>query len=84
MICDTGALARQYRQRGTRQLRGYAQSKRVGECCSFVVKLKTVSTLGCIHTMRRINYFRARGMRLGLLFNFGMPRVEIHCAADGV
>ncbi len=39
-----------------------------------VVELKAVSTLTDDHRGQVLNYFRATGMKLGILLNFGNPR----------
>jgi GxxExxY protein len=42
-----------------------------------LVELKAVSALDKIHRAQCVNYLRATGLRLCLLLNFGLPRVEI-------
>jgi GxxExxY protein len=42
-----------------------------------VVELKTVMALNDAHRAQCLNYLRATGLRLGLLINFGAPRLEV-------
>jgi len=44
---------------------------------SIVVEIKALDCLSRIHQAQCMNYLRATGLRLALLLNFGMPRVEI-------
>ncbi len=41
-----------------------------------VVELKAVDALGSSHVGQVLNYLRANGLKVGLLFNFGRPKVE--------
>ncbi len=44
---------------------------------SVLVEVKDVERLGSTHTAQCLNYLKATGIRIGLLMNFGTPRVEI-------
>jgi len=44
---------------------------------SVVVEIKAVRTIDDAHWAQCINYLKATGLRLGLLLNFGKPRLEI-------
>jgi GxxExxY protein len=50
----------------------------------FLVALETVEALDGVHRMQSINYFKATGMQLGLLLDFGRPRPEIKRVAHGL
>ncbi len=43
---------------------------------AIVVELKAVSQLNSSHVGQLLNYLKASGLRVGLLFNFGRPRLE--------
>ncbi len=49
-----------------------------------LVALETVEALEGVHRMQSINYFKATGMQLGLLLDFGKPRPEIKRVAHGL
>lgn len=42
-----------------------------------IIELKTVETLTRDHVSQVINYLRASGLSVGLLINFGLPRIQI-------
>lgn len=42
-----------------------------------VVELKVVEALSAAHAAQVLNYLKASGLPVGLLFNFGKPRVEV-------
>ena len=42
-----------------------------------IIEVKTVRTLEDTHKAQCLNYLKATGIRLGLLINFGSPRVEV-------
>ncbi len=42
-----------------------------------IVETKAVRTLGDIHMAQCLNYLKATGLKLGLLLNFGVPRVTV-------
>ena len=42
-----------------------------------IVELKTARHIEDIHLAQTLNYLKATGFRLGLILNFGKPRVEI-------
>ncbi len=42
-----------------------------------VVELKTVDVLSAAHSAQVLNYLKAGGLPVGLLFNFGKPRGEV-------
>jgi GxxExxY protein len=55
----------------------------VGQFCAdlfvdgkVIVELKAVSTLAPEHSAQTINYLKATGIEVGLLINFGRPKVE--------
>jgi GxxExxY protein len=41
-----------------------------------IVELKAVSTLAAEHKAQVINYLKATGIEVGLLINFGNPKIE--------
>ena len=42
-----------------------------------IVELKTAKRIEDIHLAQTLNYLKATGLKLGLIINFGKPRVEI-------
>ena len=48
-----------------------------------LVELKSAKALDPAHHAQCINYLKASGLRLGLLLNFGNPRMEIKRVANG-
>ena len=42
-----------------------------------LVELKALKVLNEVHLAQCLNYLKATGLRLCLLFNFGAPRVEV-------
>ncbi len=42
-----------------------------------IVELKAVRTLEPVHRAQCVNYLRASGKLVGLLLNFGLPRVDV-------
>jgi len=49
-----------------------------------LVELKAVKALDEAHRAQCVNYLKATGLRLGLLLNFGKPRLEIKRVANGL
>lgn len=43
-----------------------------------LVELKAVRSLDEVHSSQVLNYLNATRLRVGLLLNFGTPRVEVH------
>jgi len=50
---------------------------------TLLVELKAAKALDQAHHAQCINYLKASGLRLGLLLNFGNPRLEIKRVANG-
>jgi GxxExxY protein len=44
---------------------------------SIVIELKVVEALSAAHAAQVLNYLKASGLPVGLLLNFGKPRVEV-------
>ena len=51
---------------------------------TLLVELKAAKALDPAHHAQCINYLKASGLRLGLLLNFGTPRLEIKRVANGL
>jgi GxxExxY protein len=43
-----------------------------------VVELKAVRDIDSVHRAQCLNYLRASGLPLGLVINFGRPRIDVH------
>jgi GxxExxY protein len=48
-----------------------------------VVEIKMVKALEECHKAQCLNYLRATGLRIGLLVNFGQPRIEVKRVING-
>ena len=44
---------------------------------TMIVELKVAKEITAIHEAQLINYLRATGIRIGLILNFGQPRLGI-------
>jgi len=44
---------------------------------SVIIELKAVTALNQVHFAQCMNYLKATGLTLGLLINFGNPKVEV-------
>lgn len=42
-----------------------------------IIEIKAVSDLNQIHAAQTLNYLKATGIQVALLFNFGKPRIEV-------
>ena len=83
------ALAHQLRKDGMkieqqRPIKVYYDDVVVGEyfadlivAGTVIVELKTAKRIEDIHLAQTLNYLKATGLKLGLILNFGKPRVEI-------
>ena len=83
------ALALELEERGIlferqRQLDIYYKNQLVGQYkadlvieAKLIIELKAVSAFNARHKAQVINYLRATGLNVGLLLNFGMPRLGI-------
>jgi len=49
-----------------------------------VIELKAVSAINNKHLAQCLNYLKATNMRLGLLINFGVDRVQVKRVANGL
>jgi GxxExxY protein len=61
----------------------YFQGKVIGQYFAdimvdnkLILELKTVDAIANIHIAQVLNYLRATGINLGLILNFGKPRLE--------
>ena len=55
-------------------------SNTLGDLCvedNIVVELKSIKQLTEIHEAQLINYLKATDKKLGLLINFGTPKIQI-------
>lgn len=50
---------------------------------SVLIELKAVRALDEVHKAQCLNYLKAAGLRVGLLLNFGLPRLEIKRLVNG-
>ena len=48
-----------------------------------IIELKAVKTLNEIHQAQLLNYLKATELHLGLLINFGTPKIEIKRMVNG-
>ncbi len=83
------ALAHQLRKDGMkieqqRPIKVYYDNLVVGEYFAdliaegtVIVELKAVKNIEDIHLAQTLNYLKVTGLKLGLIINFGKPRVEI-------
>ncbi|MCK4543131.1 MAG: GxxExxY protein [Spirochaetales bacterium] len=51
---------------------------------TIIVELKTAKHIDNIHLAQTLNYLKATGLKLGLIINFGKPRVEIKRVANSL
>lgn len=76
------------RQRGVRvEYRGVVIGEYVADLVvedTLLVELKAVKALDDVHWIQCINYLKAARLPLGLLLNFGKPRLEIKRVANGL
>lgn len=50
----------------------------------FDLELKATENLEKVHFAQLLNVLRASNLKLGLLINFGNPKVEWHRVANGI
>lgn len=55
---------------------GYYEADVVVDNC-LIIEIKALRALEDAHKAQTLNYLKATGMKLGLLINFGAPRVEV-------
>jgi GxxExxY protein len=48
-----------------------------------IIEIKAVQSLNEIHQAQLLNYLKATGLHLGLLINFGTPKVQIKRMVNG-
>lgn len=70
-----GFLEKVYERALTREL-ALRACTRHSRCIILLAELRCVDRFIGEHTAQCINYLRASGLRLGLLFNFQQPKVE--------
>jgi GxxExxY protein len=46
-------------------------------CSKVILELKAVSSIDVIHMAQLLNYLKASQLQIGLILNFGTPRLEI-------
>ncbi len=44
---------------------------------SVIVEMKAVADLNAVHAAQTLNYLKATGLNVALLFNFGKPKIEV-------
>jgi len=44
---------------------------------SVIVELKAVTDLNAVHAAQTLNYLKATGLKVALLFNFGKTKIEV-------
>jgi len=49
-----------------------------------ILELKAAKNIDEVHMAQIMNYLKATGLKLGLIINFGKPRVEIKRMANGL
>jgi len=59
----------------------YAADLLVDDCV--IVELKAASTIDPIHSAQCLNYLRATDLRVGLILNFGRPKLQIDRVVNG-
>jgi GxxExxY protein len=42
-----------------------------------IIEIKAVNDLNQVHTAQALNYLKATGIHVALLFNFGKPKIEV-------
>jgi len=49
-----------------------------------IIELKTAKHISNAHLAQTLNYLKATGLRLGLIINFGNPKVEIKRVVNNI